>query len=153
MSIYYHGTTKEKADLILKSGFKEGTYFTWDLHSALVMGGMYVFGIWFKDKSPEKSYWEYITSTKIPKSRILYLKKFSVKNIYGNPKEDRKIKQYYNDEHFGRKTKFCTKCDGHGQLNKAPEYGGWHHKNYKVIVCSNCNGHGCTELNGKIINS
>ncbi len=61
MSVYYHGTTKENAETIQKQGFKKGTYFTWDLHSALVMGGMYVFGL-FDDKSPEKSYWEWINT-------------------------------------------------------------------------------------------
>ena len=53
-SIYYHGTTEDNAQIILKKGFKKGTYFTWDLHSALVMGGMWVFAIYFEDKGPKK---------------------------------------------------------------------------------------------------
>ena len=149
MSIYYHGTTKEKADTILKEGFNKGTYFTWDLHSALVMGGIYVFGISFDDKD-HTDYWEWITPDPIDKEKILYLRKFEVTCLYDNQEEDERIKHLNQVEYHGRPLLFCNKCKGRGQLNTVPKYGGWSKE--PCVVCPDCNGHGAVEIDGTQIN-
>jgi len=149
MSVYYHGTTKENAESILETGFKEGTYFTWDLHSALMMGGMYVFGIYFEDKDHTK-YWEWITPDPINKDKILYLRKFDVDCLYDNDKEANKIKHINHLEYFDRPVRFCWKCNGRGQLNEPAKYGGF--SSEPCIVCPDCKGHGALEIDGTQIN-
>lgn len=149
MCVYYHGTSKENADLIIKEGFKEGTYFTWDLHSALVMGGMYIFGIFFEDKDIS-NYWEWRNSKVIHPDKILYLRKFDVECLYDNEIESGKAthknhKKYFK-EFFKIDVIFCEKCKGRGQLNNQPKYGGWGKE--KCIVCPDCKGHGCLEMDG-----
>ena len=118
-SIYYHGTTEANPRTILKKGFKKGTYFTWDLHSALVMGGMWVFAVYFKDKDPTKSYWEYITPKLIKKNKILYLRKFDVECIYDNEDENIKLREIMLKENRGKDVILCKACSGRGQLNES----------------------------------
>lgn len=43
--IVYHGTNKEAADIILKEGFKEWSYFAINLDDALAFGGPYIFRV------------------------------------------------------------------------------------------------------------
>lgn len=149
-SIYYHGTNEENARSILKNGFKEGTYFTWDLHAALVMGGMWIFGIYLEDKSPEKSYWEWRNSEIIPPTKILYLRKFNIDCIYDNEKEKEKIKIIHHKERYGENIIHCKKCKGRGQTNKIPEYGRL--RDNKCDVCKSCGGFGCLKKDGKRMN-
>ena len=47
-AIWYHGTTKENSESILREGFRLSTYFARGLDSALCYGGPYVFGVWFE---------------------------------------------------------------------------------------------------------
>jgi hypothetical protein len=149
-SIYYHGTTEENAQLILKKGFRKGTYFTWDLHSALVMGGMWVFAVYFEDKDPSK-YWEYIIPKPIKKDKILFLRKFDVECIYDNENEEIRTREINFKEYWGKDTVLCKLCQGKGQLNDAPKYGGWGGRDpsYKIEVCNVCAGYGCLKPNGK----
>jgi len=147
-SVYYHGTTEANALIISKKGFKKGTYFTWDLHSALVMGGMWVFGVYFEDKDPN-SYWEYITPKLINKNKILYLRKFDVQCIYDSEDEQAKIRDINAKEYWKQNVIQCKSCRGKGQLNEAPKYGGWKDPSYKIQVCEVCGGHGCLKPNGK----
>lgn len=147
-STYYHGTNARNAKLILKNGFKKGTHFTWDLHSALVMGGMWVFGVYFEDKDPS-SYWEYISREPIQKEKILYLRKFNVKCIYDNEDEHARIREINHQEYWSTDVVQCKKCRGSGQLNESPRYGGWKRIQYKIEVCDICGGYGCLGPDGK----
>ncbi len=148
-SIYYHGTNKEKAEKILSNGFQSGTYFTWDLHSALVMGGMWIFGIYFKDKEIEDC-WEWISPEPILPDKILYLRKFSIECIHDNENAQEEIKIINHKEEYGDQIIHCTHCKGRGQMSPAPKYGGWQAS--PLVVCKKCRGFGCIQPNGKFIN-
>jgi len=139
-SIYYHGTNEENAKKILKTGFRARTYFTWDLHSALVMGGMWVFGIYFKDKSPDKSYWQHVCSKPISSSKILFLRKFNIECIYDNKKADKEMSLLVKKEYHGDNIRLCPNCNGRGQTNPIPPYGKL--KDYGCDACEKCNGNG-----------
>ena len=146
-SIYYHGTSKENSELILKNGFQPLTYFTWDLHSALVMGGMYIFGIYFDDKDIS-DYWEWRNTEIILPERILFFRKFSIDCIFDNEVEERKMREKFLIERHGNSVKYCSKCKGNGQLNELKPY----EKNHDIIVCPKCGGFGCIKKNNKKLN-
>ena len=146
-SIYYHGTDEASAKEILRAGFKAGTYFTWDLHSALVMGGMWVFGVYFENKNPS-NYWEYISDTPINKERILYIRKFIIDCVYDNVVATDKLQIEFLKELHGNDMIFCTTCDGHGQLNKNIPY----QRPTHFDVCPVCEGFGCLTKEGKKLN-
>ena len=150
-SIWYHGTSEENANLILKHGFRPLTHFTWDLHTSLVQGGMWVFGVYFPDKD-HTQYWEWRTQEHIPPERILYLRKFSVDCVYDNEKEDQAVALIRLREINGPNVVLCTPCKGAGQLNAAPKYGGWTVANLP-IACNDCGGFGCLRPDGTRINS
>jgi len=48
--ICFHGTKRQNAYKILKTGFKKWTYFAKHLEDALGYGGKYVFEIYFETK-------------------------------------------------------------------------------------------------------
>ena len=148
-SIYYHGTDEKTSKIILANGFKIGTYFTWDLHSALVMGGMWVFGVYFEDKNPS-DYWEWITDFLIMPDRILYLRKFEIKCVFDNDCENERIKEIFHKENYGHDIIVCKNCRGTGQMNESAKYSGW--GKVSPVVCEVCRGYGCLKLNGKKMN-
>lgn len=150
-SIYYHGTNSKNAKKILKEGFKVGTYFTWDLHSALVMGGNHIFGVYFHNKDI-KDYWEWISNKIIISDKILYYRRFSVKSIYENEEEQEKLRRHFHIENNGKAIIHCKKCKGRGQLNKPYIYKHLKPKNYEIEVCNICKGFGCLKRNGKPLN-
>ena len=46
----YHGTnTKKNQQLIIKNGFKDGTYFARHMEDALEYGGEYIFTVYFDE--------------------------------------------------------------------------------------------------------
>lgn len=149
-TVYYHGTNKENADIILKEGFKEGTYFSWDLHSALAFGGMHILAVYFPDKEI-KDYWEWISDKIIPAEEILYYRIFTVECVYDNEDAREVLTKLNNIERRGEDVIHCTKCKGRGQLNKVYEYIAWR-KNDKLIVCDICKGFGCLQPNKKLWN-
>jgi RNA:NAD 2'-phosphotransferase (TPT1/KptA family) len=51
VSIWYHGTTKENAESIMKEGFRKGTQFAQHLSTSIGFGGNYVFAVLF-DEDP-----------------------------------------------------------------------------------------------------
>jgi len=149
-TVYYHGTDESGADAILKEGFKEGTYFTWDLHSALVMGGMHIFAVYFPDKEIT-DYWEWISDKVIPLEEILYYRKFTVECVYDDEHMQEELQKKILIERHGEDTIHCVKCKGYGQLNKVYEYAAWR-KDDKLIVCDICKGFGCLQPNHKLWN-
>lgn len=136
--IYYHGTNKENANRILKNGFKIGTYFTWDLHSALVFGGQYIFGVYFPDLNIA-DYWEYRNKEIITPNKILFLRRFDVECLYDNDIDRIAIDR--NDIlKENENTVFCENCKGTGQMNPSRKYA-WY-ESTDLIVCPICKGHG-----------
>jgi hypothetical protein len=86
MRIWYHGTTEENAAAIMKTGFRENTYFASGLQDAISYGGHYVFeaAINFGEKEP----WQIKTANEIPPDWIISLRRYEVHVIHEN--EDRR---------------------------------------------------------------
>jgi len=106
LHILYHGTCKENAEKILKEGFKQYTYFSKDLASAISMGGKYVFGVEFKhDGAPDWfegwRAWQIRNKRKIHPKHIVFLRKFNKEDLFLNKKLSHKIfnrnLKYYNE--------------------------------------------------------
>ena len=148
MSIWYHGTNKKFAEVILKKGFKKGAYFAKHLESSLVMGGKYIFWVWFKE-DPTK-YWEYISDRNISKKNILLLRRYSTGRLYQNKELVKKIRHSNHIEQYGKDSKFCKTCDGKGEFNNR-EWDECANGKYGK-VCSVCIGFGCVRKNGKKMN-
>jgi hypothetical protein len=75
----FHGTTEKNAEKIQKEGFKKNTWFALHLEDALEFGGEYVFMVGFDDIVSD--YWQFKIHKKIPKSRIVSLKKYNIRSI------------------------------------------------------------------------
>lgn len=67
--IWYHGTTKESANIIRKCNyFKEGTWFARHLEDAVEFGGSYIFAIEIRFKTHK---WQVCCSNKISTDKII----------------------------------------------------------------------------------
>lgn len=141
-SIYYHGTSEENAKLILKEGFKPYTYFTWNLHASLTMGGMWIFAIYFEDKSTEKDYWEWRNKEVILPDKIMWLRKFDIDLIYDNEKEQERVRFIWHKERNGDGIIHCENCKGMGQMNEIPVYRKGKNHDNGCDVCEICKGKG-----------
>jgi len=148
MTIRFHGTTKDVAEIILKRGFKKGTHFAKHLEDALVMGGKYIFWVYFEE-DPTK-YWEYISDKKTPSSRILLLRKYATSRLYQNDKLAERIRHECNIEYHGNEIKHCKVCRGKGEIHDRE----WDESRVlaRTVVCSNCRGFGCTRKDGSLCN-
>jgi len=158
--IYYHGTTEENAKNILEKGFNKETYFTWDLHSALQMGGMWIFSIYFAHLDIKNGHWEYRCEENISPDRILYLRKFSIDCLYDNDEAQTAVrrdtvKELYCASHPLNKVVavdiiFCEYCKGLGQMNSPYPYSNsLKDKNYSIVVCPKCKGYGYLAMKGE----
>ena len=102
--IWYHGTNKENSELILKNGFKKGTYFANHLEDAIGFGGKYVFEVaLLMDK---KNYWEWITPIIISKNKIIRLKIYNdIKKIELNEELGKEVFEFNlkKDKEFFKK--------------------------------------------------
>jgi DnaJ-class molecular chaperone len=141
--IMYHGTSEENSKAILETGFREGTYFTKDLASALIMGGMYLFEVWFSDEEHQMrdNCWEYISPTPVPKDKIIALRHFSQEKVYGGKEAEIACQKYTLSKMYPEKP-FCTTCSGRGQLQDYDDYVGQWKNHLPVTACPACNGHG-----------
>ena len=100
--IVYHGTNKENADKILKTGFKAETYFATNLADALEFGGEYIFSVILLLEENDTN-WQPRCKTTLSKNRITRLIKVNPKMIYENDK----VRQQY----FGKGKKVpCSNC-------------------------------------------
>lgn len=88
---YWHGTSKERAEKILKEGFKPWTYFAKSIEQSLFMGGEYIFGVAFQldkfkepfHKDPEA--WQFMNSKWIKPDKIIALHHIKlVKTLFHN---------------------------------------------------------------------
>jgi len=93
----YHGTNKENALKIIKSGFAVGTHFAHHLEECLEFGGSWVFRIRWENK-PDN--WQFLNKKRIPPSRIDRLTQFrSIVRIGTQPHLTRKLDgkaEHYN---------------------------------------------------------
>ena len=97
--IIFHGTNKEKAEKILKEGFKPDTYFALHLEDSLEFGGEYVFYV--AVECGEKN-WQPRFAKRISTNRIIQLIKVSPKIIYENNEVSKK--------HFPSELYPCSNC-------------------------------------------
>ena len=77
--ICYHGTNKKNADLILKQGFRDGTFFARHLEDALGYGGKWIFEVWFCEENLPKG-WQF-TSNETPPDRIIAVYKLEKRKM------------------------------------------------------------------------
>ena len=77
----YHGTTKEKAEKIMRTGVRKNTWFALHLEDAIEFGGEYVFRVGFNDVVSQY-YWQFKNNGEIPISdRVISLKKYDIKTV------------------------------------------------------------------------
>lgn len=147
ISIWYHGTSKESAEMILVGGFHVDTHFTPYITSALSMGGPYVFTIYFD--TPPSDYWEWCTPAVIGPERIHSLRKFDVEVLYFNAEVDRAVHKqsllaYWKSQ--GEDVTYCDACEGNGELGIIKDGSGllpWRPREDSCIKpCIVCGGHG-----------
>jgi len=92
LCICYHGTSKENAESILKTGFKQWTYFAKHLEDSLGYGGEYVFEVQFEKESLRDN-WQFINHEVISPNRIVGLTKYSPVELYDDAELRDKIFQ------------------------------------------------------------
>jgi len=148
MAIWFHGTTKENADIILENGFKAGTFFGKHLEDSIHMGGDCVFEVFF-EKSPTE-YWEYVCPEAIPKTKIRSLIGYSPKVSFHSDQVDYEIKKIHIKEDYDDQVVICGTCRGRGQMENYPPLTRWSERE-KVTVCDDCNGHGARTIDGSDI--
>ncbi len=139
MEIRFHGTTKENVDIILKTGFKAGTYFGKHLEDAIHMGGDCVFEVLFEESPTD--YWEYISSEVIPASKIRSLINYSPEVLFHSNRVDFEIKKLHTKEDYDESVTVCLLCNGRGQMENYLPLTRWRDRE-KITACSACNGHG-----------
>ena len=139
--MWYHGTTEENANKILEEGFRAGTYFTWDLSSALVMGGDHVFEIFVDFETKD---WQYRIKEVMPPSKIIRLCKYRPEVVYTNREAELDVKRENIKEHCPDKyetLEVCLTCNGEGQLDNYSRFDRWRDRD-QCTICGACGGHG-----------
>jgi len=105
LHIVYHGTNKENAEMILKEGFKPGTYFAKNLAEALMYGGGHVFEVLMKHKHDPYWFehfrcWQISNKNHLPISKIITLRVYSRKDIFADESIRKEVGrrgiEYYN---------------------------------------------------------
>lgn len=153
MPLLYHGTNSKRVfEIILKEGFKEGTYFTPYLNSAITYGGKWVFAIGEAKDRPGNP-WEIIMQDPIPPERILFVHEYSPKLIYLNKEAMLRLRR---DEVAADGNVMCENCKGRGE-HRDDKYafrylrgaggGAWRTRKDRIKVCEKCNGYGLTKEN------
>ena len=84
MRIWFHGTDKEAADIIMKDGFRDGTCFAAGLQDALQFGGPYVFDVILRIDQENTDMWQVYVDGEVVADQIVGLKKFDELIIYDN---------------------------------------------------------------------
>ena len=142
MPIWYHGTDKDSAEIILKEGFQLDTYFGKHMEDALNYGGDYIFTIFFKDDPTD--YWEYRNAKTIPLSEIFMLYRINKTRLYYSKEvEHRNRMQFHEEVNPGKDV--CKNCNGRGELGKDDSFNEFTLGKFidrEIIACSKCEGHG-----------
>lgn len=104
LHIVYHGTTKEKAEKILREGFKPWSYFAKDLCEALMYGN-YVFEVAMEHKHAPKWFehfrcWQIKNRKQILPTQIISLRIYSREEVFVNKSIRKEVGkrdlEYYN---------------------------------------------------------
>lgn len=149
MTMWFHGTNKEASEIILKSGFKKGTYFAKHLEDALGMGGKYIFWVWFENDPTEC--WEYISNEAIPPRNILLMNEYMINRLYNNEELALSIRLSNFIECHGKDVQVCQLCKGTGELNNNRAWDEPANGKYEE-VCPKCVGFGCLKIDGTKMN-
>lgn len=81
--LVFHGTTKENAESILRTGFNKESWFAFHLEDALAYGGEYVFTVKLDaEKLNNEPDWQFFTNEHIPKEKIQRLERYDKTVIY-----------------------------------------------------------------------
>ena len=87
--VWWHGTTSaRKAHLILRDGFRKGTYFAAHLEDALEFGGRHVLTVQFTvdwKNHPRLRRWQVCLSNALPADAIINYEVHSIRHVYGRP--------------------------------------------------------------------
>lgn len=149
MVVWFHGTTKENADIILREGFRPGTFFGKHMEDALHFGGGYIFEVYFAEAP--STYWEWCNDETIPPSEIRVLINVRPEVVFwarSSSDVGRRMCQQHLDEdareHDQDSYTICDVCDGRGQLEEYPPLHRWRDRG-KVTTCTKCGGYGSPE--------
>ncbi len=113
---WYHGTSKENADSILKSGFRAGTYFAKHLEDAVGYGGPYVFEVvlYFPGENPP---WQHKSGDPVPSDQIFSLKRYDTETLWSDSSDRDRHVGYYNEYGFDyhpemiKEEEWVAKCE------------------------------------------
>lgn len=142
MSLWYHGTNKDAAEIILKEGFQPYTYFGKHMEDALNYGGDYIFTIFFENDPID--YWEYKNAEIIPSSEILMLYQIDKTRLYYSKEVEHRNCMYFHKKVNPGKD-VCENCSGKGELGKDDSFNEFTLGKFidrETIVCSKCEGYG-----------
>lgn len=139
----YHGTGRDNALSIMKTGFRKGTFFTPYLDSALVFGGEYVFAVWLENERIEdfgEDNWQFTIPEDWGPDRIVSLVHYQCEMLFVSDKNPAKQGN-------------CPTCKGEGELfytGREKHARAWLPKTHFIShlsmmnfrVCPDCNGTG-----------
>ena len=80
--IYYHGTDKEAAQEILKTGFRAGTFFAENLADAIGYGGSWVFSVAISLVEEDSGRWQFTLYNALPPEKIVRLNYYRKRTVY-----------------------------------------------------------------------
>ena len=90
LCICFHGTTKENSEVIMRDGFKKGTFFATHLDDAIEFGGDHIFEVMFvRERVPQK--WQFTIRRKLHPNRIVRNYSFNQEVLYDNEELRHKI--------------------------------------------------------------
>jgi len=107
---FYHGTDKRTAGIIMKNGFKRGTFFSTHLEDAVGYGGKYVFEVSIK-LPYDHLYWEYVSNKKIPARQIMKLSRYHSVEEWKNEKLGERMFKFNLKKTLGKRYRsHMAKC-------------------------------------------
>ena len=166
--VWFHGTTKEASEVILKKGFTAGTYFGQHLEDALHMGGEYIFEVWFDETffatsrafPMNRNYWQWITPDPIGVDQIRSVYRLEPTMIFDNQECHFRIKRSHVKEDHDDMVVVCMPCLGRGQEEYYHPFVRWRDMGGEhpggtgglpITICKVCNGHGALTTDGSDI--
>ena len=141
MAIWFHGTTPDRVESILKNGFDAWTYFGRGMEDALTFGGPCVFEVFF-DKDPTED-WQWRSPEPVAASRILTVLHLRPKVLYHSEECAYRMRDHQFQEE-DPSFRACVVCRGRGQLEELAPLERLKDVD-KITVCRACGGHGSVE--------
>jgi hypothetical protein len=91
--IWYHGTSKKNAKLILKTGFKKETWFARNLQDAIAYGGSYVFEVMLDIDETDKESWQICHENKVKIKYIISLTHYYIQILFEDDELRKRVKE------------------------------------------------------------